>query len=152
MPAGKHQVRFEPRDIQPRAVILTGVGVIAGTIVFVFIAFGVRMWLMSIRQSEGAQTQAAAAVPRQLPPAPRFQSSPPAELDAYRAEQMAQLNNYNWIDREKGVVAIPVRRAMDLLVQRGIPPQKAPAGMKYDPPQAGTRRTGFEGKVEPEPR
>ncbi|HEY7333821.1 MAG TPA: hypothetical protein VH639_02980 [Bryobacteraceae bacterium] len=152
MPTAKHYVRFEERDINARSVILTGVGVIVGTIVVVFIASGVRMWLVSARQSEGAQTQAAAAVPRQLPPAPRFQPSPPAEFNAYRAEQMAQLNNYNWIDRDKGVVAIPVQRAMDLLVQRGIPPQRAPAGMKYDPPQAGTRRTGFEGKVEPEPK
>jgi hypothetical protein len=49
-------------------------------------------------------------------------------------------------------VTIPIERAMDLLVQRGIPPQKAPPPNMFYQPRAGTRLTGLEGKVEPEPR
>ena len=32
-----------------------------------------------------------------------------------------RLNNYHWVNREAGVVAIPIERAIDLLVQRGVP-------------------------------
>lgn len=33
------------------------------------------------------------------------------------AEQEAKLNRAGWIDREKGVVAIPIDRAMELVVE-----------------------------------
>src|SRR5215469_2165467 len=108
--------------------------------------------LFRIPSYSGAQTQAAAAVPRPLPPEPRLQASPSADWKAYRDAQMEQLSSYGWVDRDKGAVAIPIQRAMELIIQRGIPPQRATAEFKYDPPQAGTRQTGFEGKVEPEPK
>jgi hypothetical protein len=56
------------------------------------------------------------------------------------------------VDKQKGIVALPIDRAIQIVAQRGIPPQKAPANLQLSQPQAGTRLTGFEGKVEPEPR
>jgi hypothetical protein len=69
-----------------------------------------------------------------------------------RAHEDWELNHYSWIDKQKGSVAIPIERAIQILAQRGIAPQKAPANLQLSVPQAGTRLTGFEGKVEPEPR
>ena len=89
---------------------------------------------------------------RRLPPQPNLQSSPREDFQSFRAAQIGQLNKYHWIDRDKGVIGIPIQRAMDLTLQRGIPPQTGGGGFTYNPPQAGTRETGFEGKVEPEPR
>ncbi len=42
----------------------------------------------------------------------------PAELRALQAEQRAQLAGYRWLDREKGVVAIPIEDAMRLEAER----------------------------------
>ena len=39
------------------------------------------------------------------------------ELSGYLADQATELHGYAWIDREKGVVKIPIERAMELLVQ-----------------------------------
>jgi hypothetical protein len=152
MPAAEHEVRFEPVDIQPHPVLLTGLCILGATLVIAFATYFFGSLLTQARRREGAQTQAAAAVPRPLPPEPRLQASPSQEFQSYRETQIDQLNRYRWIDRDKGAVAIPIQRAMELIVQRGIPPQKAPAEFKYDPPQAGTRVTGLEGKVEPEPK
>jgi hypothetical protein len=69
-----------------------------------------------------------------------------------RAREDWTLNHYSWIDKPGGIVAIPIDRAIQIVAQRGIPPQKAPANLKLSQPQAGTRLTGFEGKTEPEPR
>lgn len=44
-----------------------------------------------------------------------------AEMTALRAAQKAKLNSYGWIDRSNGIVRIPIDRAMDLIVQRGLP-------------------------------
>lgn len=40
-----------------------------------------------------------------------------------RAEQLGELREYRWIDRDAGTVAIPIGRAMDLVVEeRGEAP------------------------------
>jgi hypothetical protein len=31
------------------------------------------------------------------------------------------LNSYGWVDQKAGVVRIPIDKAMDLLVQKGLP-------------------------------
>jgi len=46
----------------------------------------------------------------------------PKKLRSARAEQSAVLNEYRWVDRENGVVAIPIERAMEILVERGDSP------------------------------
>jgi hypothetical protein len=41
--------------------------------------------------------------------------APPAEeLSHLRADQQERLNSYRWVDQAKGVVAIPIERAMEL--------------------------------------
>lgn len=42
----------------------------------------------------------------------------PQELGQLRADQQAKLNSYGWIDRQKGVVSIPIDRAMELELKR----------------------------------
>ncbi len=39
-------------------------------------------------------------------------------------EKVWELNHYYWIDKSKGQVALPIEQAMQMLAQRGIPPQK----------------------------
>lgn len=46
----------------------------------------------------------------------------PKKLRSVRAEQSAVLNDYRWVDRENGVVAIPIERAMEILVERSDSP------------------------------
>jgi hypothetical protein len=66
------------------------------------------------------------------PPAPRLEAEPGQTLDAYRAAQQQQLNSYGWVDRSAGVVRIPIDRAMDLTVQRGLPSRPAPSATPQD--------------------
>jgi hypothetical protein len=41
----------------------------------------------------------------------------PQELTAVMAQQQAELHSYRLIDGEQGIVAIPIERAMELIVQ-----------------------------------
>lgn len=41
----------------------------------------------------------------------------PEQLRSLRSEQLEQLNSYRWVDQQAGVVAIPIDRAMELMVQ-----------------------------------
>src|SRR5438309_11659621 len=54
---------------------------------------------------------------------PRLQISPPADLQSFRAREQAELNSYWWLDKQAGIVRIPVARAMDLLLEKGLPAQ-----------------------------
>lgn len=58
---------------------------------------------------------------RVLPPAPRLQVAPRAELLTYRDDQQQELETYGWVDQANGVVRLPINRAMDLLLQKGLP-------------------------------
>jgi len=59
--------------------------------------------------------------PRIEPPPPRLQSSPTAELQELRAAEEAVLSSYGWVNRDAGVIRIPIERAIDLTSQRGLP-------------------------------
>ena len=68
---------------------------------------------------------------RELPPSPRLQVQPRLELKDYCEAQQQNANSYAWVDRSSGVVRVPVGRAMDLLLARGLaarPPSEAPDG------------------------
>ena len=54
-------------------------------------------------------------------PAPRLQVAPRVDRLRDQAAQQKQFNSYGWVEREKGVAHIPIERAMQLLVERGLP-------------------------------
>jgi hypothetical protein len=58
---------------------------------------------------------------RQVPPAPQLQVSPGVDMMQFRLAEDAKLNGYGWVDRQNGIVRIPIDRAMDLLATRGLP-------------------------------
>lgn len=88
---------------------------------------------------EGGEAVSPFAPPRTLPPYPRLQVSPPMELRNFRAKEDQVLTTYGWVDKSKGVVRIPIDRAMDLILERGMPATAATTtvgGMPRNPATA----------------
>jgi hypothetical protein len=54
-------------------------------------------------------------------PGPRLQIKAPLDLARLRAAEDLNLHSYGWIDRNLGTVRIPIDRAMQLLLERGLP-------------------------------
>jgi len=76
---------------------------------------------------------------RRLPPYPRLEETPVQDLKKFRAAEDQVLNSYGWVDQGKGVVRIPIERAIDLLAQRGLPARTEPvpsSGMS-EPTESG---------------
>lgn len=44
-------------------------------------------------------------------------SQPPQELRQLQAGQLDRINSYRWIDEPNGVVAVPIDRAMELVLE-----------------------------------
>jgi hypothetical protein len=143
---------FEVSDISGRNVFLVGLGVLVGTWVLTGLLYFYFAYLDHYRARVSPPPLPVAGRPEALPPGPRLQQSPPRDLKALRTREDWELNHYYWIDKASGTVAIPIEQAIRIIAERGIPPQKLPPNATLTPPQEGTRLTGFEGKVEPEPK
>jgi hypothetical protein len=59
--------------------------------------------------------------PLPLYPAPRLQSDPRADMRAFHALEMQQLDSAGWVDEAHGVVHIPIADAMRIVGQEGVP-------------------------------
>ncbi|HTM51405.1 MAG TPA: hypothetical protein VL285_22070 [Bryobacteraceae bacterium] len=119
----------ETRDVNVRAVTRFGLGLVAGIILAVFLMWYLfdRFALRETRRSPRPETMAASN-PRKEPPEPRLQKAPVLDLREFRAGEDAVLHTYGWVDPEKGVVRIPVERAMEIVAKEGLPSRKEGGG------------------------
>jgi len=74
------------------------------------------MWLL-IKQYITDKPQPAAT----QPPQPRLQVAPSLDLRKKRAQAELLLNSYGWVDKQAGVIHIPIEQAMKQVAQRGLP-------------------------------
>ena len=75
----------------------------------------------------------ASRVPEPLAAFPRLQVSPPADLEAFRAREQAELHSYGWANKTSGLVRIPIEQAMELLLQKGLPVRRSTNDIKLGP-------------------
>jgi hypothetical protein len=72
-----------------------------------------------------------------VPPAPRLQERPEAELLTFRLQEQDVLTSYGWVSESAGVARIPIERAIEILAERGLP--ATPAAPAPAPPAAEER-------------
>jgi hypothetical protein len=83
-------------------------------------------WLVSDVASDTTASPGAPAevliVPgtEKLPPLPRLQADPSIALRDMRLEEDSVLGQYAWVSRDSGVVRVPIERAMEIVIQRGL--------------------------------
>ena len=56
-----------------------------------------------------------------VPPEPRLQRFPREDIMKLRIGEEAALHQYGWVDRNAGIVRIPIDEAMKLTLERGLP-------------------------------
>lgn len=115
--------RDEPdRDIRFRWVYLIG-----GALVILTLVYAVLMWpfsfelLQRVESGDPPASPLAEARERSLPPAPRLQADPPQEIRQLHEWEERVLSSYGWVNRARGVARIPVERAMELVLEEGLP-------------------------------
>jgi len=118
---------YEVRDANPAAIVKFGVGL---AIVLIVVATGMR-WVFGYFAE--TQNLGPAASPfenaRTLPPQPRLQVMPGADIHDYWEREQGILKSYGWVDKQNGIVRIPIEQAMRLTLERGLPARAAkPAG------------------------
>jgi hypothetical protein len=84
---------------------------------------------------------------------PQDNNHPMAEINIVREEEEAKLKHYTWVDESKGIVALPIERAQELALERGLlksrpQPAASASGTGAQPagqPQEGGRLQQDEG-------
>ena len=111
--------RYETRDASIPNLVKFAIGL--------FVLLVVALWAMRglFNYFRVEQTLGPPASPfvdtRPLPPLPRLQVAPARDWHELHASEDEMLSSYSWVDKQAGVVRIPISRAMDLLAQRGLP-------------------------------
>ena len=91
--------------------ILTGITLLLMTWLF-------RYWTARPDQFPPVSTLARS---RQAYVGPKLQENAPRDLKQWRDTEDEVLTGYGWIDRDHGVVRIPITRAIELVSQKGLP-------------------------------
>jgi hypothetical protein len=124
----KHQ--HETREAVPRYILYFAAGVALAVMAGFLVSWGTLEYL--IRHQKYPAPQSAISRGRTLPPPgmPQLQSHPDTDLQVYLKNQREMLDSYGWVNRKDGVVRIPIQRAMNILLQQGLPVRnsKTPKG------------------------
>ncbi|HEY7369970.1 MAG TPA: hypothetical protein VIA29_08785 [Thermoanaerobaculia bacterium] len=130
-PAG-HGVAAEPDVVSTKTVvrfgillaILSAVAMLSMAALFKFLERGAD-------RRDAAETAEAGLGRREarLPPPPRLQVDGARHWQEFRSAEERRLATYGWMDRGSGAVHIPIEKAMEVVLDRGVaplPPAPAP--------------------------
>jgi hypothetical protein len=131
-----HETEFEPEDLGTRGVFAFMIGLAVIGVVIYFIIVGMYSFLDNyersqmataspLQTSKGAMsrvvTQADMDKTFKDNGAPMLETNERGQFRDFLINQEDQLNSYGWVDKDAGVAHIPIKHAMDLIVQRGLP-------------------------------
>lgn len=114
---------YETYDLRIGPVLIATAAILA-----VAILSFISMWVMFIGMEKASIYLAEAPPPMTVHQKPYdgllIQAEPPAELAQVRSETQATLSAYGWIDKDAGVVHLPIETAKTLALKRGFPVRK----------------------------
>jgi hypothetical protein len=129
-------VSFEERDIEVRVIykylFLLGLATLASLVICVFVLRFTTRLAASTDTPPPPSREALGSDFQTLPPEPRLQgvpghiTDPQQDLrDKLKADAEAN-EKFGWIDKDSGIAQIPVKDAMDLIAEKGLPVSPAP--------------------------
>lgn len=88
---------------------------------FLFAGYG-KVWSEGDKANQPSRL--AASLPAR-PPGPHLQELPAQDMEAFRRKEAEAQSTYGWVEPNAGVVRIPIERAMELTLERGLPARPA---------------------------
>ena len=115
--------QVESQDIDFKLILGLLILICAGALIIHGAIWG---WMTGLRQGPQRHITTEWQVLDTGLPAPenRFpvlQLDPQTEIEDYQRSQQRRMRSYGWVDPQKGIIQIPVDRAMYLIEQHGLP-------------------------------
>jgi len=114
----------EVGDINPKRVAMVGLALATVIAVSLLVTYGLFYYFYR-GETRKRPVPSPLSYSREPTPEPRLSVEPGEDLKTLRSEEDAMLKSYGWIDRDKGVVHIPIDRAIEILAERGLPVRAA---------------------------
>jgi hypothetical protein len=118
----KDQTRDHERtDVDVASLITIAFLLLLSCLIIVLVVWGMMHYF---KLHEPAKTAGQANLPVTSAaefPKPRLEIKGAVNLARLRAAEKADLDSYGWLDRKSGTVRIPIDRAIQLLLERGLP-------------------------------
>jgi hypothetical protein len=124
---------YERQDLQPAGIVYF---LLALAVVTVACIVGLRgLYTYLDHRERSSQTpvnplltnlpedtrRVAPGYPQTAFPDPKLEEDERTQLNSIRMNEEKELYSYGWVDEKAGTLHIPIERAMDLIVQRGLP-------------------------------
>jgi hypothetical protein len=129
---------YEHTDIDPAIGYNFAIWLTVAMVLSLGIVYGT-FWFFEgqkVASDAAAQQFPLAAGQEREPPMPRLQTQPFKDIYLLKQGQNERLESYGWADKPNNVVHIPIARAMELTLERGLPArpdgQGAPAMVVQD--------------------
>jgi hypothetical protein len=119
--------RHEVRDVNIWAISKVGIGLIITTIASVAIVWGMFAYLR-VEYNAQPPERGIDVNAMKWPAKPNLQYNVDEARNQaeYRSTEQQTLNDYSWVDQQHTQVKIPINRAIDELVQKGLPVRSQP--------------------------
>ncbi len=130
--------RYERTDARHSAIVLWVIVITVGAVLSAFAVFYYYKYA-NHRIEERNRAGSDLPGPRAAlsDDTPQLQLAPQIDLATYRAVEKATLNSYGWVSKEGGVARIPIRRAMELMLERNPAAAVADAATTGTAPDTG---------------
>lgn len=110
----------EESRVELKPIIIFGIVLVVVT-AFAFASMGFMLDFLQLNQARKDVPLSSLANPQALPPAPRLQVSPGQDLKQARKTEASVLQSYHWVDKEAGIVGLPIEQAITILAEKGLP-------------------------------
>jgi hypothetical protein len=124
---------YERQDLQPAGIVYFLLGLVVVTVACILGLRGLYTYLDHRERSSQSPVSPlithvpedtrhiAPGYPQGAFPNPKLEEDERGQLNDIRMNEEKELYSYGWVDEKAGTLHIPIERAMDLIVQRGLP-------------------------------
>jgi len=119
------EMGHEPAELRARGFVIFLICLVIGAAAINALLAWAYLQMKKTREHQAVSSPLAESHP--LPPGPVQEGSaahpqlPAEDLAALKTRDEMILGNYAWVDKDKGIVRVPIERGMEMLLQRGLP-------------------------------
>ena len=121
IPEANPTVRHESRDVNAKALAIIMLSMITVSVLILFAIRGVYKLNEEYDSNNSRQSVYWSPVDASSPRSPHLEIDLAASLQESRQSQQKRLTTYGWIDKPAGFVHVPIDKAIQQILKKGLP-------------------------------
>jgi hypothetical protein len=110
-------VGHETREVSVPFIFASLTALIIGAFLAALLAVGIFQFFKATYKPDEKAKESI----QQVPPEPRIEEYPAEQLQGIRSREDHILSSYALIDKDHGIVRVPIDKAIDMLAEKGLP-------------------------------